>query len=58
VTESTDAFESKELREIAERAMSLARNADDPSLRIAFALFGESALNLAAKLPQPRAAGE
>ena len=51
-------FDPPELREIAVRAMSLARTNDDPSLRIALSLFAESALNLAAKLPQSEATPE
>jgi len=46
------AFDARELRQIAERAMSLARQHDDPSLRIALSLLAESAMNLASKLPQ------
>jgi len=52
MTEPAKPFAPRELRAIAERATSLARGADDPSIRIALSLFAESAMNLAAKLPR------
>jgi len=52
VSEAAKPFTPPELHEIAERAMSLARQDPDPSLRIALSLFAESAMNLAAKLPR------
>jgi len=58
MADEIEPFEVQELRTIGERALALARRVDDPSLRIAFSLFGESALNLAHKLPQPEAPPE
>lgn len=51
--DDNEQFSHAELESIARRANALARRTTDPSLRIALSLFGESALNLAAKLPRP-----
>jgi hypothetical protein len=50
---STEApFTAEELRETARRAFVLAKDADSPAMRIALGLFGESAENLAKRIPQ------
>ena len=53
-------FTPGELKQIAQRAFTLAKQADEPAVRIALGLFGESAENLAKRLPdgQPPAAAE
>jgi hypothetical protein len=53
MAEDAEQFGHAELEDIARRASTLARRTTDPSLRIALSLFGESALNLAAKMPRP-----
>lgn len=48
---AADALDRDELRSIAQRAFTMARASDDPSVRAALNLLGEAAANLAAKLP-------
>lgn len=55
-----DAFTSQELKEIARRAATLSKAADEPAVRIALGLLAESAENVAKRLPaapeRPKAA--